>query len=173
MNKDQPKFEIREYYKQKMVYSVRSAGDEIDLIFPNITALVNFFAKGSLFPADITKDYDRIVRAIRADKLYVLVTAVTTYKIKQIAVYGILQKSRKRFKVGAVACVDHKFWRQLDVHAEYIGDVCEKCGYFSPSPHGQGKQFHIKRLRESIEASKPVKTANPSKVSTVQTKLVK
>lgn len=87
---------VYQYSKQKMIYSIRSSDEVVDRLFPNIKAMVRWFADQTFFPHDVMADYDRIVRTIRSGKKYVLMVGTISYSFKQIPLHGVRVNSAKR-----------------------------------------------------------------------------
>ena len=85
-----------EYSKQKMIYSLRSDDGVCDMLFPNFKAGLTWFADQSLFPLDISKEYDRILRAVRSGRQYIIMVGHVSYSFKQIPLFGVSVQSSKR-----------------------------------------------------------------------------
>lgn len=119
--------QLVDYQKQKLVYSVRCDSAGVDLIFMNVKAAVTWFADQSLFPSDLSSDYDRILRTIRALKPYVILVGSDQYVLKQLVVVGRSVKSRKRLAPAPAPACDHSWCRHLDGFAVEDGRACVKC----------------------------------------------
>jgi len=135
---------VERYVKSKMIYSLRSDDDSCDMLFPNIKALVRWFADQSLFPSDMMKDYDRIVRRIRSGSDYIICIGEVKYSMKQLLLYGVKVQSSKRIRSGQLDLCAHEFSRVLDSEGIYQGDQCALCDVYSAAPKNQ-----LKRITDS------------------------
>jgi len=126
--------ELVAYKKQKLLYIVRTSAGDDDLLFPNIKAVVEWMAVQNLFPKSIRADYDKIVRCIRSGKAYAVLVQDEWCSVSSIAVQGVFIHSKKRERSIEPSRHIHEFARKLDQNANYIGDMCLKCDYFSPEP---------------------------------------
>ena len=91
-----------EYSKQKMIYSLRSDDGVCDMLFPNFKAGLSWFADQSLFPLDISKEYDRILRAVRSGSKHIIMVGDVSYSFKQIPLFGVSVQSSKRIVADQV-----------------------------------------------------------------------
>jgi len=135
---------VEAYVKPKMIYLLRSDDGNCEMLFPNIKSLVRWFADQSLFPSDMMKDYDRIVRRIRAGSDYVVCVGDVKYSMKQLMLYGVKVQSSKRVRSGQLDLCVHEFSRVLDSEGIYQGDQCTLCDVYSAAPKNQ-----LKRITDS------------------------
>ena len=148
---------VESYVKPKMIYSLRSDDGSYDMLFPNIKALVRWFADQSLFPSDIMADYDRIVRRIRSGSDYVIYVGDVKYSMRQMALFGVKVQSSKRVRSGQLDVCVHEFSSVLDSDGIYQGDQCGLCSYYRPAAKNQLKRITDGKFIKVVGLDKSVR----------------
>ena len=122
------------YKKQKYVYSARSENGEYDLIFPNIKAMVTWFADQSLFPGSVALNYNQVVDCLRRKKQFTVSSQGYSFSLRQLPIVGIYISSSKRIKEGNVA---------IDGLVEYNKKTTYVRGRYSCEKEVDGSDFRL------------------------------